>query len=178
LIGRRSAGTSPVGRAGALLLPLAIAACLQVSAASLDPPLPLLDPATGETVRLEPGPAALHVVFFATWCPACIDELDRLANLEARWTDRDYRLVLVAVRTRQEPDRLRRFLDEHQPPGRLLLDGDGRAEQALAPEGMPTHVVFDADGREAARSAALDAVLEGAIDALLTGPGRAAGTAR
>lgn len=178
MIGQRSARNSPVGRAARLLVPLVIAACLPAAAASLDPPLALLDPATGETVLLEPGPAALHVVFFATWCPACLDELEPMGNLEERWTDRDYSLVLVAVRTRQGPDRLRRFLDDQDTPGRLLLDTDGRAEQALAPEGMPTHVVFDADGREAARSEALDADLERAIDALLAGPGRAAGNER
>ena len=34
-----------------------------------------------EVVVLEAGPPALHVVFFATWCPVCVDELDRLARL-------------------------------------------------------------------------------------------------
>ena len=42
----------------------------------------------------------LHLVFFATWCPPCVQELERLADLEERWGNRGYRLVLVAVRNR------------------------------------------------------------------------------
>jgi len=123
----------------------------------------LIDPRTGGSVDVQPGEDTLHVVFFATWCPTCMDELPRLAELEARWGRQGYRLVLVAIRTRQTSDRLREFIDEERPPGRLLFDAEGEAESAWGAKRLPTHVVFDAKGRELARSAALNDTIEDAI---------------
>ena len=40
----------------------------------------LTDPTTGKPVAVEPGARALHLVFFATWCPTCVDELARLGE--------------------------------------------------------------------------------------------------
>ncbi len=56
----------------------------------------LTDPVTGKPVVIQPGKGALHIVFFATWCPTCMEELPRLGEIEARWGTQGYRLVLVA----------------------------------------------------------------------------------
>ena len=82
-------------------------------------PLTFERPSDGRPVELTAGAPALHVVFFATWCPECVDELDRLADLEARWNGRGYRLVLVAVPTRHTAERLRKFAQDRMPPGEL-----------------------------------------------------------
>jgi thiol-disulfide isomerase/thioredoxin len=126
-------------------------------------PVALEDPASGSTIELRPGAPALHIVFFATWCPPCMEELDRLAEIEARWEERGYRLVLVAVKTRHTPERLARFAADNQPPGELLFDSEGRAALALGGEQLPTHFLFDAAGKEVHRAASLD---DGVIDAL------------
>lgn len=130
-------------------------------------PLSLQDPRSGAEVRLEPGARALHLVFFATWCPPCLDELDRLSQLEARWSGRGYRLVLIAVPTRQSPARLAKFIDEREPPGQVLFDADGRAQAALRAEQLPVHIVLDAAGVELLRSGGLDASFEDALARLL-----------
>jgi thiol-disulfide isomerase/thioredoxin len=127
----------------------------------------LEDPATGAPVDVKPGAQALHLVFFATWCPDCIDELTQLGGLEARWGEQGYRLVIVAVRTRQAADRLADFIKEKRPPGRLLFDVSGEAERAWNATQLPTHVVLDASGREVARSNRLDGKVEAAIAELL-----------
>lgn len=125
--------------------------------------LTLQDPTTGKAVVVEPGPRALHLVFFATWCPTCVDELHRLGEFEARWEAQGYRLVLVAVQTRQSPERLADFVAEKHPPGRLLFDAGGNAERTLEASRLPTHVVFDSTGREIARSRALDDAIEDSL---------------
>jgi thiol-disulfide isomerase/thioredoxin len=102
-------------------------------------------------------------VFFATWCPDCVEELTQLGGLEARWEEQGYRLVIVAVRTRQSADRLVDFIEEERPPGRLLFDMKGEAERAWNVTQLPTHVVLDASGREVARSNKLDGKVETAI---------------
>jgi thiol-disulfide isomerase/thioredoxin len=127
----------------------------------------LEDPRTGQTVVIEPGAPALHVVFFATWCSTCVDELPGLADLEARWKGQGYELVLIAVRTRHDLERLNAFADEERPSGRLLFDADGQAEASWKASRLPTHVVFDAAGREVARSSRLNDEIRGAIADLL-----------
>ena len=128
----------------------------------------LEDPRTGDEVTVEAGAAALHVVFFATWCPPCVAELDRLSELKARWGDRSYRLVIVAVETRHTASRLADFADGRDFPGEFLFDADGRAERTWNAAELPTHIVFDASGNETARSGALDDGIETALDRLLS----------
>ena len=143
-------------------------------AASLGAPLAaatLQDPRTGRAAVLAPGAKALHLVFFATWCPVCVDELDELRDLEARWADHGYKLVVVAVRTRQTAERLAEFAKENRPAGRLLFDAKGEAEREWKASRLPTHVVLDAKGGEVARSNELDEKIEQAIG-MLVGGGR------
>jgi hypothetical protein len=127
----------------------------------------LQDPGTGESVVVEPGAEALHLVFFATWCQTCVDELTRLGELEARWGGQGYQLVIVALRERQSADRLAVFVKEKHPPGRTLFDAKGEAQRVWEPERLPTHVVIDASGREVARARGLAGDIEEALAELL-----------
>jgi len=127
----------------------------------------LEDPVTGKAVVVEAGARALHLVFFATWCPTCVDELPRLGALEARWGGRGYRLVIVAVGSRQTAERLADFVAEEHPAGRFLFDARGEAEKAWKAKQLPTHVVLDASGREVVRAGTLDGEVEAALADLL-----------
>jgi thiol-disulfide isomerase/thioredoxin len=127
---------------------------------------------TGKVVTLAPGPAVLHVVFFATWCPACVDELPKLAELRSRWGDERYRLVLVAVQNRQSLPKLSSFAtSQGSLPGELLYDFEGQAERAFKAGDLPMHVVLDAEGHELARAGALDRSVGAAIQTALSGRG-------
>ena len=130
-------------------------------------PLRLERPRGEEKVTVAAGPAALHLVFLATWCAPCLEELPRLADLESRFSGRGYRLVLIAVATRQTSERLVRFLDQTGPPGELLFDRAGAAQRALEVERIPMHVIVDAAGNVVLRSPRLDGSVEGALDALV-----------
>lgn len=139
----------------------ALGSVFAASSASL--PLNFVDPIGGGPVTVEAG-RPTHLVFLATWCPNCLAELPRLSELHDRWSGRGYRLVLVAVRTRQEAERLRAFAEEKNPPGMLLWDRDGSVTQALGVEGLPTHIVFGHDGREVGRWHVVDDSLEEAVE--------------
>jgi thiol-disulfide isomerase/thioredoxin len=123
----------------------------------------LADPVTGKPVVVKPGARALHLVFFATWCPTCLDELPRLGELEAHWGKQGYQLVLVAIRTRHTAERLAEFIEKERPPGRLLFDVEEEAVRAWEASRLPTHILFDASGREMARSGKLDEKFESAV---------------
>ncbi|MCP3978702.1 MAG: TlpA family protein disulfide reductase [bacterium] len=135
-------------------------------------PLELADPSGGEKVRVEAGDKALHVVFFATWCQPCLNELDALSQLEARWQERGYRLVLIAVPTRQSPVRLRRLAQEQDVPGRLLFDADGAAKKAFGAGDVPTHILFDAAGNEVLREKSLTPRVKSTIQDLIRSGGK------
>jgi hypothetical protein len=163
-----------VNAAGALrgaALGVLLAAVVAGTPAGDAPRLVLQEPKSGREVRVEPGAAALHLVLFATWCQACMDELERLAVLEERWKDRGYRLVLIAVSTRQSPERLVRLLEGGGVPGELLFDPAGQAQQALRAEELPLHVLLDASGGEVLRADRLGREIDEALERLLLGAG-------
>jgi len=150
-----------------ILASVLVLATFGVTAQEAKLSLPVQDPRTGEPVQVRPGAKALHVVFFATWCPPCMEELERLANREDRWQERGYRLVLIAVQNRQTAEGLTRFSQSRSVPGELWFDADGRAQRLLDAGLLPTHVVFDAQGREVARAGALNDEIDSAIAELL-----------
>ncbi len=123
--------------------------------------------ADAKTVRVEPGAPALHIVFFAIWCPPCVDELRALGELDARWSERGYRLVLIAVQTRHTRERLASFAAGRELPGELLFDVNGRAQAALRAEQLPTHIVIDSSGKEVLRAGGVDEGVAQAVEGLL-----------
>ncbi|HXV76194.1 MAG TPA: TlpA disulfide reductase family protein [Candidatus Polarisedimenticolaceae bacterium] len=127
----------------------------------------LVRTADGRSVELAPGAPALHVVFLATWCPPCLDEFEALAELEARWGERGYRLVLVPVKTRHTIERLREFDEERRLPGELLFDSQGAAQTAAGATELPTHLLYDASGKQVLRSGAFADGVAAAVASLL-----------
>jgi thiol-disulfide isomerase/thioredoxin len=118
-------------------------------------PLSLQDPVRGVPAEVSPGPRLTHVVFFATWCPPCLAEMAKLQELETTWGRQGYRLVLVAVETRQTPERLRAFVERESPPGKVLLDADGSVQRSAGVKDLPAHLLIGPDGAVLLRTAAL-----------------------
>jgi len=136
-------------------------------------PLPLsVEGLDGREVVLGPGAPALHLVFFATWCPPCLDELRDLADVESRWVDRGYRLVLIAVPSRQTRERLAAFVKESSPPGQVLFDRSGSATRAVGAERLPLHLVLDASGSVVLRAGSLGEGVGPALERIFSVPGR------
>ena len=141
--------------APALALGLALAAGAAAQTQALRFPLQLSDPVKGTAVEVKGGARLTHLVFFATWCPPCLAEMTRLQELEATWGRQGYRLVLVAVQTRQTAERLRAFVEKDAPPGQVLLDADGAVQRAAGVTDLPAHLLLGPDGTIVFRAGAL-----------------------
>jgi cytochrome c biogenesis protein CcmG/thiol:disulfide interchange protein DsbE len=160
----------------ALALPLLAAAAL-----AADPPVSIptapavnaIDPVSGAAVPLDPSAGPMHVVFIATWCRPCLAEIPKLADLEDRWRPDGYRLFLVAVQTRQTPERLRELLAQGPLPGRLLFDAGGAVAAAFGASTIPAQALVDRTGRIVARAGALDPAFAQSVERLVRQEGRA-----
>jgi len=139
----------------------------------VSPPLTAVDPATGTAVALDPSQGPMHVVFLATWCRPCMSELPKLVDLEDRWKPEGYRLFLVAVATRQTPERLRELQAQGPLPGRLLFDANGSVAEAFGAATLPSQALVNRSGRIVARAGALDSAFTQAVERLVRQEGRA-----
>ena len=136
------------------------------------PALTAIDPVTGDAVALDPSQGPMHVVFIATWCRPCMEQIPKLVDLEDRWKPDGYRLFLVAVETRQSPDRLRELVAQGPLPGRLLFDAKGALSTGFGAATIPAQVLVDRSGHIVARAGALDAEFKQAVERLVRKEGR------
>lgn len=128
-------------------------------------PASLIDPRTDAETTILPG-GTTQLVFFATWCPQCVEELPALAELRDRSEPRGHRIVVVAVRARQDSARLRAFAEGHSVPGVLLWDRDGALAARLGVESLPAHILLGPDGSEIGRWGRLEEGIEDALRAV------------
>ncbi len=97
------------------------------------------------------------VNLWATWCVPCVAEMPALSKLAARLGPQDI-AVLPLSSDRGGAAAVQRFYDEHAIGALpVLLDPKGAAARAWGARGIPTTIIIDKQGREAAR-------LEGAAD--------------
>ena len=105
---------------------------------------------TGEAVKLSDlrGQYAL-LDFWATWCGPCIAELPAFWRLHDTYRA-DKRLVVLGLNLGDDPDKARRFVDEHQMPwtnGSLggLVDNPVLARYAVS--SVPAYFLIGPDGK-------------------------------
>lgn len=116
-------------------------------------------PAGTETRTLEGKPWRLEdqrgkvvlLDFWATWCPYCIKAMPDMKHLHEQFKDRPG-FLMVSVSEDDDAETVQNFLKNTPLPWIQLLDPHGGG---LAPffgiSGLPTTVLLDKEGKEAAR---------------------------
>ncbi len=112
----------------------------------------------GEIVGTRP----VLLEFWATWCPLCEALEPRLEAAHQRFGDR-VEFLVVAVAVNQSQRRIRRHLEDHPLPGRVLWDTQGRATRAFMAPSTSYVVVLDAEGRVVYTGIGEDQDLEAAL---------------
>jgi peroxiredoxin len=99
----------------------------------------------GNTVTLEQYTGTVVIlVFWASWCRSCKEELSDLKALSTNFRDR--RFSVVAVNVDDAPGPARRFLAKMPVTFPVLIDETGSAGDAYLVTGLPTTFLIGKDG--------------------------------
>ncbi|MFQ5876268.1 MAG: TlpA disulfide reductase family protein [Acidobacteriota bacterium] len=119
----------------------------------------------------------VQVVFWATWCFPCIEEVPRLLAAYAKYRDRGYEILGVVVTREQTRRGVRSFVEEHEITYPILWDGKGVAVERYRVASLPQNFLIGADGIIRHAGNALPDDYHALIERLTTGDA-AAGTSR
>lgn len=81
--------------------------------------------------------------FWGTWCKPCLKELPEFDRLYRRY--RKHGLVVVAVATDKEPDKVQEFARQAKLATKLVLDGESLSQQYDSPN-FPFSFIIDGKG--------------------------------
>jgi thiol-disulfide isomerase/thioredoxin len=102
------------------------------------------------------------VEFWATWCPLCERLFPRMEAAHARYGT-EVEFVVIAVAVNQTQRSIRRHLERHPMPFRILWDTQGRATRALQAYTTSYVVALDATGKVVYTGTGADQDIEGAV---------------
>ena len=94
------------------------------------------------------GTEAVFLEFWATWCELCEELLPRVRAAKAAYGDR-VEFLGVNVTVNQSRDRVRRYLEQHQPGFRTLYDEEGTSIRAYEAPATSYVVIVDRSGKVA-----------------------------
>jgi thiol-disulfide isomerase/thioredoxin len=96
----------------------------------------------GEDVTVGDGSEQVTMlVFFATWCPHCNDVAPIISELESQYDD--LRVVMVSVDRRDDPAKVREFVDRYDIAGPAIYQPSPGSTYRVS--GYPTTYVLDGE---------------------------------
>ena len=94
------------------------------------------------------GKKPMLLEFWATWCELCEQLLPRLRSAQGAYGSA-VEFIGINVTVNQTPARVRRYLQEHQPPFRTLYDDEGASIRAYQVPATSYVVIIDRAGKVA-----------------------------
>lgn len=94
------------------------------------------------------GKRPVFLEFWATWCEQCEALLPRLRAAQATYGS-EVEFIGVNVTINQSPERVRKYLEKHQPGFRALYDDQGASIRAFQVPATSYVVILDRAGKVA-----------------------------
>jgi thiol-disulfide isomerase/thioredoxin len=92
------------------------------------------------------GKKPIFLEFWATWCELCEELLPRVRAARVAYGEQ-VEFLGVNVTVNQSRDRVRRYLEKHQPPFRTLYDEEGVSTRAYEAPATSYVVIVDRSGK-------------------------------
>lgn len=149
------------GRLAVLALLAALAAPAALEAQKLPKPQPApghrvgdlahdftLQDLQGRTVRLRDlrGKKVVHLVFWASWCVPCMQEIPVLRAHYDAHRGRGLEILGVVLQMNQTPDIVRAISRQFEVNYPVLFDADDAARKKYRVEAIPQNFLIDRDG--------------------------------
>ena len=90
------------------------------------------------------GKEAVMLVFGATWCPYCVEEIPELKEIYNNYKDKGLRILYIDIQESRE--KVESFAKSRSIPYTVLLDASGEVANAYGVRGIPHQAVINKDG--------------------------------
>lgn len=123
----------------------ALAGCPSVQKGKRAPDFSLPEIGTNKKVKLSEinSQKPVLIVFWATWCPSCMEEIPLLNDLYDRGSSK---LEILAVNVQESKNIIQDFLKKRPVKYRILQDSMGEIAMHYNVEGLPTSVLLAKGG--------------------------------
>ena len=86
------------------------------------------------------------VNMWASWCTPCKYEMPAIQEAYEEFSDQGFMVLAVNLTKKDMLSSVEAFVEEHELTFPILLDQDGRVEEAYQLRGLPTSFFIDGDG--------------------------------
>ena len=90
------------------------------------------------------GVSPVLIVFWATWCPYCREEMPNLVKLKEKYGPA---LEIMAIDIQESQKQVASFVQAHRLNFTVLLDEEGAVAADYGLAGVPTMVLVDKEGK-------------------------------
>ncbi len=106
------------------------------------------------------GKKPLMMVFWATWCPSCKEEISRLKEVHSALQPKGLELIAVNVGVNDSPGKTKRFMKKYDISYPVGFDEGSRITRRFKIFGTPTIIIVDRKGMVRYRSSGVPTNLE------------------
>ena len=92
------------------------------------------------------GKQALFLVFWATWCPLCKDEIPHINEMAAEFTPKGMLFLGVNVGVNDSEKKIRRYAEKYNMQYPLYFDKGSELTKQFTVKGTPTVIIVDKSG--------------------------------
>lgn len=90
--------------------------------------------------------SAVCLVFWATWCPYCIQEIPKLKKYHAQYAEKGLVILSIDIAVNDPIGRVKAFQQQYSLPYPVLYDQEGVATRLYGIMGVPVSIIIDRSG--------------------------------